>query len=88
MTELKLNLDKTLFQGIEKHSNQGWIQSVLETVTPVWAPKLWCTKITFKILFFQLYFNKKYVEVAINDFTMHLSRNGLDDKNADRRGKQ
>ena len=23
-------------------------------------------------LFFQFYFNKKYVEVAINDFTMHL----------------
>ena len=26
----------------------------------------------FSSLFFQLYFNKKYVEVAINDFTMHL----------------
>ena len=23
-------------------------------------------------LFFQFYFNKKYVEVVINDFTMHL----------------
>ena len=23
-------------------------------------------------LFFQFYFNKKYVEVAINDFTVHL----------------
>ena len=23
-------------------------------------------------LFFQFYFNKKYVELAINDFTMHL----------------
>ena len=27
---------------------------------------------TFQFLFFQLYFNKKYVELAINDFTMHL----------------
>ena len=26
----------------------------------------------FKFTFFQLYFNKKYVEVANNDFTMHL----------------
>ena len=30
-------------------------------------------KNTFQVLFFQLYFNKKYVEVAINDFTMHLN---------------
>ena len=27
---------------------------------------------TFQVNFFQFYFNKKYVEVAINDFTMHL----------------
>ena len=27
---------------------------------------------TFQVFFFQLYFNKKYVEVATNDFTMHL----------------
>ena len=33
---------------------------------------------------FQLCFNKKYVEVVINDFTMHLIfRNGLEYKNAD-----
>ena len=25
-----------------------------------------------QVFFFQLYFNKKYVEVMINDFTMHL----------------
>ena len=30
-------------------------------------------KNNFKVFFFQLYFNKKYVEVAINDFTMHLT---------------
>ena len=36
----------------------------------------WCTSLGTKkapvSLFFQFYFNKKYVEVAINDFTMHL----------------
>ena len=35
---------------------------------PVWVPKYWCPKNTS---FFQLYFNK-YVEVVINNFTMHL----------------
>ena len=30
-------------------------------------------KNTFQVFFFQLYFNKKYVEVAINDFTIHLT---------------
>ena len=41
---------------------------------PVMYPdrKLWHPKNTFQIFFFQLYFNKKYFEVAINDFTMHL----------------
>ena len=29
-------------------------------------------KNTVQVFFFQLYCNKKYVEVAINDFTMHL----------------
>ena len=29
-------------------------------------------KALFSIFLFQWYFNKKYVEVAINDFTMHL----------------
>ena len=71
MTELKLNLHKALFHGIEKHTNHGCIQFACETGIPVWAPKLWHSKITFQFLFFQLYFNKKYVEVAINDFTMH-----------------
>ena len=32
---------------------------------PVWASKLCCPNNTFQALFFQLYFNKKYVEVAI-----------------------
>ena len=43
-----------------------------ETSIPVWAPKLWHPKNTFYVFFFQLYFNKKYVEVAINYFTMNL----------------
>ena len=29
-------------------------------------------KTLFKFFFLQLYFNKKYIEVAIDDFTMHL----------------
>ena len=39
-------------------------------------------------VFFQLYFNKRYAEVAINDFVMHLIklfRNDLEDKDADGR---
>ena len=48
------------------------IQAILETGIPVWATNLWLPKSTFQVFFFQLYFNKKYVEVAISDFTMHL----------------
>ena len=44
---------------------------VRETGIPVWVPKLWHPK-NFSVFFFELYFNKKYVAVAINDFTMHL----------------
>ena len=29
-------------------------------------------KNTFQVFFLQLYFNRKHMEVAINDFTMHL----------------
>ena len=39
---------------------------------PVWAPKLWCPKNNFQVFFFQLYFNKKYVEIVINDLTVYL----------------
>ena len=53
-------------------SLQQWrIQAVWEAGIPVWAPKLWCPKNTFQVILSQLYFNK-YIEVAINDFTMHL----------------
>ena len=58
------------------------------TGIPVWAPKMWRPKNTFQVFFFQLYFIKKYIDVAINDFTKHLIRNGLEDKIADRREKQ
>ena len=44
---------------------------VRETGISVWVPKLWHPK-NFSVFFFELYFNKKYVAVAINDFTMHL----------------
>ena len=48
--------------------NQGLIQAVWETGILICAPKLWHPKNTFQVLFFQLYFNKKYVEVAIIDY--------------------
>ena len=38
----------------------------------IWVPKLWRPKNTFQVFFFQLYYNKKCVEVAINDLTMHV----------------
>ena len=37
-----------------------------------WVPKLWNPNNIFQVLIFQLYFNKKYIGVVINDFTMHL----------------
>ena len=47
----------------------------------------WCPKNTFNVFFFQLYFNKKYMEVAVSDFKMHiiiskrLRRQQLEEKN-------
>ena len=32
----------------------------------------WYTGLGIQVFFFQLYFNKEDIEVAINDFTMHL----------------
>ena len=43
-----------------------------ETGILVWVSKLWRPKNNFQVFFFRLYFFKKYVEVAINDFTMYL----------------
>ena len=49
------------------------MKSVTKSVKSAWlSSKLWRPKITFQIFFFQLYFIKKYVYVAINDFAMHL----------------
>ena len=61
---------------------QWRIQAVWETDIPVWAPK--------KLFSSFLVFQQKYVELAINDFKMHLiiSKWQTDknvDKNADRR---
>ena len=35
-------------------------------------PDFGAIKNTFQVFFFQLYFNKKHVEVLINEFRMHL----------------
>ena len=43
-------------------------QAIRETCILVWSSKLWHPKVSF----FQLHFMKKYVDVAINDFTKHL----------------
>ena len=51
---------------------QERIQAVWETDISVWVCKLWHKNKTFQVLFFQLYFNKKYVEVAVIDFAMNL----------------
>lgn len=69
---------------------QGRIQAVWKIGIPVWAPKLGRPNNTFQVLFFKLYFNKIFVEVAISEFTMHLviSKIRLEGKNADRRDKQ
>ena len=64
---------------------QWRIQAVWETDIPVWSPK--------KLFSSFLVFQQKYVEVAMNDFKMHLiiSKWQTDknvDKNADRRERQ
>ena len=49
------------------------MKSVTKSVKSAWlSSKLWRPKITFQIFFFPLYFIKKYVYVAINDFAKHL----------------
>ena len=49
------------------------MKSVPKSVKSAWlSSKLRRPKITFQIFFFQLYFIKKYVYVAINDFAKHL----------------
>ena len=68
---------------------QSLIQAVWETGIQLGVYILWLPKITFQVFFIQLYFNKKYVEVAINDFTMHLIFwNDLEYRIADRKEKQ
>ena len=52
--------------------HQLCIEAIWETSIPVWGPKLWHPKKTFQVFFLHLYFNERYVEVVINDFTMHL----------------
>ena len=49
------------------HINAVWETSILG-----WAPKLWNPNNTFQVFFSQLCFNKKYVKVAVSDFTKHL----------------
>ena len=59
------------FEQCQKDTDQWRIQVVWETGIPVGAPKLWRPKNTFKF-FFHLHFNKKHVEVVINDLAVHL----------------
>ena len=50
---------------------QWRIQACWENGIPVWVLKL-APKRNFSSFLFQLYFNIKYVEIAVNDFTGHL----------------
>ena len=85
--ELKelLKMFRSRKSGGVQPAMQWRIQAVWETDIPVWAPK--------KLFSSFLVFQQKYVEVAINDFKMHLiiSKWQTDknvDKNADRRERQ
>ena len=65
-------------EGVSNVS-KGYPQAVTDSgclrdqCTSLGVCKLWHPKKSFQVFFFQLYFNKKYLEVVINDFTMHLS---------------
>ena len=65
---------------------QWHIEAVWETSILTWIPKLWCPKSIFQVLFFQLHFNKKHVEVAIINFKI-ISK-WLRRQNANRGEKQ
>ena len=71
----------------DEYNEQWHISAVWETGIPTWEPKLWRRKSTFQVFFFQFFFNKKLVEVAINDFKMHLFRNSLEYKKCRQKGK-
>ena len=65
-------------EGVSNVS-QGYPRAVTDSgclrdqCTGLGVCKLWHPKKSFQGFFFQLCFNKKYLEVVINDFTMHLS---------------
>ena len=65
---------------------QWHIKAAWETSILAWIPKLWFPKSIFKVLFFQLHFNKKHVEVAIINFKI-ISK-WLRRQNANRGEKQ
>ena len=48
-------------------------QAAWEIGIPIWAPKLWFPKSPFQFFSFSSCIStKRYVEVAISDFTIHL----------------
>ena len=55
-----------------KNTSYWHIEAVWETSISIWVPNLRNPTNTFQIFFFQYHFNRKYIEVAINDFTKHL----------------
>ena len=60
------------FTVTEELECQWHIQTVWEIGISFWVLKLWCPENSFQVFFFLLCFNKKYVKVVVNDFTMHL----------------
>ena len=52
------------------HSRKGLIN--IQNIDDNALNGVWSEKRTLQVFFFQLYFNRKHVEVAIIDFTIHL----------------
>ena len=52
------------------HSRKGLIN--IQNIDDNALNGVWSEKRTLQVFFFQLHFNKKYVEAAIIDFTIHL----------------
>ena len=58
-------IKESVWRNIQTMTYPGWLR---DRYTPVWAPKFWCPKKSFKFSFFSCISTK----VAINDFTMHI----------------
>ena len=68
------HFDKHFVKNTRKKNPQGntlGVFSPSSDVSRLFGRKKY-PKSTFQVVFFQLFFNEKYVELAINDFPVHL----------------